>query len=301
MLARMELQKASPLLLSTCLYLAGIGAFGQTSLVDITSLSPATVAPNGAITVQMKITNTGTTSWDPASTFSCGEFYDFQSLSGYNALCHPYPQEAGAYGIRLEVHFLDSADPTNTYYISDLAFPQPIAAGETIALTRVLRASLPPGRYRMALITLRHFWFAFTSRTLYSPSDSLALGATADFVVAEDVTPPAIVTTGALSGSCSLWPPNGKLVSVGTVSASDSENAVASLQVDVTSTDPTMVPAQDAVVEGGTIGPLSVKLRARRPGYGGDRVYDLTITAKDMIGNSAVTKTQCVVPHDQGK
>jgi hypothetical protein len=61
-----------------------------------------------------------------------------------------------------------------------------------------------------------------------------------------------------------------------------------------------MVASEDAVVEGGATGPLAVKLRARRSGSSGDRVYDLVITATDTIGNTAVVRNQCVVPHDQG-
>lgn len=274
----------------------------QTSTVNIVSLTPATVAPNGALSVQMQITNTGYSAWDPISTFSCGRFFDFLGIPNeYNLLCHPFPEESGTYGIRLEAHPLDAPDWVNFYYITDLAFPHPIAPGETINLTEVVTASLPPGRYRLVLITQRHFYYAFTSRVLNSPADALALGATADFVVASDVTPPSISTTGLLAGTCSLEPPNGQMIPVGTIAASDSQNAVASLRVEVTSTDPTMEAASDVVVEGGPAGPLAVQLRAKRAGFAGDRVYRLAITATDSVGNAAVVRSQCTVPHNQGQ
>jgi hypothetical protein len=276
---------------------------GQTSQVSITGLSPAVVAPNGALSVQMRITNTGVETWDPISTVSCKSFYSALGGVGdeYETLCRPYPMGAGDYGIRLMVRNLDSPDWINDFRITDLAFPHPIAAGETINLTEVLTANLPPGRYRLILITQRAWYYAFTSRILHSPAEAEALGATADFVVASDVTPPAVSISGQLGNSCALWPPNGKLVQVGTISASDSHNEVSSVKVDVTSNDPTMAADEDVIVEGGATGPMTVKLRARRSGFGGDRVYNVVIMATDSAGNAAVVTNQCVVPHDQGK
>jgi hypothetical protein len=286
--------------LSLCsLFIAG-SIFGQTSEVSILSVSPGTVAPNGPLTIQMRITNTGISACEPLSSFTCPRFYSMLG-DDYVANCHPYPQESGYFGIRLEVHFLDSPDPVNTYYITDLSLPHALAPGETVVLTRTVQANLPPGHYRLALITLRHFLYAFTSRMLHSPADSLALGATADFTVASDTTPPSITLSGRIAAACSLWPPNGDMAVVGVVSASDTQSAVSVLKVDVASNDPTFVPGTDSAVEGSAPGPLTVKLRARRAGFGGDRIYRLAITAKDEVGNTAGVNTTCTVPHDQGK
>jgi len=273
-------------------------ACAQTSSVSILGLSPSTVTPNGTLTIQMQITNTGSNTWTPLSTITCPQFYSF---SDYELYCRPFPTQSGTYGIRLEVHPLDEPDWVNTYYITDLAFPHAIAPGETIVLTQAFLATLPPGRYRLALITHIAWWYAFTSRILHSPADSLALGATADFVVASDATPPSISLTGLLAGTCSIWPPNGKLVSVGTVTATDAQSGVTSLQVTATSNDPTMQPSADVIVEGEPTGPLSIQLRARRAGFGGDRIYNLLIRATDAVGNQASLNRQCAVPHDQGK
>jgi hypothetical protein len=276
--------------------LGGIAALGQTSQVSIVGLSPATVAPNGALTLQMSFTNTGSNTWAPVSPVSCEQLY---SPNDYVTSCRPYPDGAGDYGFQMIAHALDAPDWLGTYYLADGAFPHAIAPGETIHLSRGITASLPPGRYRMMVYTQRAWYYAFTSRILHNPADAMANAPTADFVVASDVTPPSVTTTGLLGNACSLWPPNGQLVDVGTISASDSQSAVASVRVDVTSNDPTMVAADDVQVEGGAAGPLSVKLRARRSGFGGDRLYDVVITATDTVGNAAVVRNQCIVPHDQ--
>ncbi len=115
-----------------------------------------------------------------------------------------------------------------------------------------------------------------------------------------DRTPPVITVAGPLAGACTLWPPNGKMVSAGVVSASDLRSQISTLSVVVTSTDPSMTPETDVSVVGGASGPLEVKLRAKRPGNGDGRVYEMTITATDSAGNLATTHARCTVPHDQG-
>jgi hypothetical protein len=171
------------IMLKTCftaLAILGGSLLGQTSEVSILSLSPTLVAEGQRVDLGLRIKNTGGNTWSPNDAIAC---HAIPMPADYGAACRPYPSTSGNYGIRLEVHFLDSADPVNTFWFTDLTFPREIVAGETIELQDYFFATLPPGRYRLAVITLRHWLYAFTSRILNSPADSLALGATADFTV----------------------------------------------------------------------------------------------------------------------
>ncbi|MCX6538993.1 MAG: hypothetical protein NT151_08680 [Acidobacteria bacterium] len=117
---------------------------------------------------------------------------------------------------------------------------------------------------------------------------------------AKDTTPPTISGLPA-AGTCTLWPPNHKLVQVATVTASAGPSGLAAFVVTATSNEPENGlgdgdTAPDTVITGGTI-----QLRAERSGTGTGRVYTLTATATDGAGNTTITTTTCTVPHDQRK
>jgi hypothetical protein len=97
-----------------------------------------------------------------------------------------------------------------------------------------------------------------------------------------------------------LWPPNGKLVQVAVISASDVETGVASFDVTATSSEPSGPVNPDIVITGTGIQPRVVNLRAERLGTGPCRVYTITATATDGAGNQANATTRVTVPHDQG-
>ena len=97
-----------------------------------------------------------------------------------------------------------------------------------------------------------------------------------------------------------LWPPNGKLVQVAVISASDVETGVASFDVTATSNEPSDPVNPDIVITGTGIAPRVVNLRAERLGTGPGRVYTITATATDGAGNQANATTTVIVPHDQG-
>jgi hypothetical protein len=102
---------------------------------------------------------------------------------------------------------------------------------------------------------------------------------------------------------CSLWPPNHKLVTVGTVTASDALSGLApgSFQVTGTSNEgPGDPQSPDIVVTPNGSGGFVVQLRADRSGNSNDRVYNLTATASDLAGNTATATANCTVPHDKG-
>jgi hypothetical protein len=101
--------------------------------------------------------------------------------------------------------------------------------------------------------------------------------------------------------ACSIWPPNGKMVSVrddlgqrrhvaaGCVSASRPSS----------SEGPDKQGVADTEVAGSGLGAQTVSLRASRSGNGGvGRTYTITANATDEAGNSASATATCVVPHN---
>src|SRR5262249_55901441 len=103
------------------------------------------------------------------------------------------------------------------------------------------------------------------------------------------------VISGMPSG-CVLSPAKHQLVTVATITASDSLSAVASLYVAATSNEADSGTgggdvAGDVVINGGT-----VQLRAERAPSGKGRIYTITATATDFAGNSVTTSATCSVP-----
>src|SRR5688572_3983136 len=115
-----------------------------------------------------------------------------------------------------------------------------------------------------------------------------------------DGTPP--VLSGLPSEGCTLWPANHQLQQVAVLRATDSVSGIArgSFQVNATSNEP-MDPGDVAVTEDDN-GGLVVELRAERSGGNkSGRVYQLTVTARDLAGNEVSGTATCAVPHDMGK
>ena len=100
-----------------------------------------------------------------------------------------------------------------------------------------------------------------------------------------DRTPPRIA---GLPAACTLWPPNGRLVPVAHVTATDGLSGVASLTVEAT--------GGDVAIDGGTIA-----VRAEKADRGGARTYALSARATDVAGNATEGAAECVVPHSQGR
>ena len=117
-----------------------------------------------------------------------------------------------------------------------------------------------------------------------------------------DITPPVI--SGMPTAGCTFWPPNQKLVSVATVTASDALSGIApgSFKVIGTSNESAAdSKSPDIVITPNSTGGYVVQLRADRLGNGNGRIYTLNATANDLAGNTATVTTTCTVPHDQGK
>lgn len=141
--------------------------------------------------------------------------------------------------------------------------------------------------------------------TLVSDTDSYVLTfnvSTGTFTsVIVDKTPPVI--SGLPVQGCVLWPPNHKFVQVADVTASDPLPVLApgSLNVTGASNEPSNPTDPDIVITQDGSGGFTVRLRADRLGSGRGRVYTLTATASDLLGNTATATASCTVPHDQGK
>jgi hypothetical protein len=114
-----------------------------------------------------------------------------------------------------------------------------------------------------------------------------------------DFTAPVIA--GLPGGDCGLWPPNHKLQQVAVVTATDAGSRVASLVVTGTSSEPPNPKEPDIVFTANGSGGQVVELRSERLGNGPGRVYTLTATATDLLGNVSVATTTCTVAHDQRK
>jgi hypothetical protein len=114
-----------------------------------------------------------------------------------------------------------------------------------------------------------------------------------------DKTPPSLA--GLPASGCTLWPPDHRLVQVGSVSAADAQSGVAGFTLDASSNEPEVSTGDgdvgpDTIVTNGV-----VQLRAERAGNGPGRSYTITARAIDHAGNVATETATCTVPHDRGK
>jgi hypothetical protein len=112
-----------------------------------------------------------------------------------------------------------------------------------------------------------------------------------------DSTSPTV--NGLPAADCSIWPPNHQMRQVAVVNADDLTSGVASLNVTVTSNEPSNPNQIDAVVSPDGSGGYVVSVRAERNAKGTGRVYTITATAVDKADNAKTMTATCRVPHDQ--
>ena len=130
-----------------------------------------------------------------------------------------------------------------------------------------------------------------------SATNGAQLSNSASVTIKIDTAPPAIA---GMPAGCSLWPPNGKLVELATVAATDALSQVSTFNVTGSSNEGPN-PSADIVITGTDLQPRTVRVRADRQGNGNGRIYTLTATAIDLAGNTTVATALCTVPHDQGR
>jgi hypothetical protein len=114
-----------------------------------------------------------------------------------------------------------------------------------------------------------------------------------------DKTPP--VVSGMPAPSCTLWPPNGRMVEVATVTAADALSGVtpSAFQMTGSSNEPSDPNNPDVVITPNGSSGYVVQLRARRLGSGTGRIYTLNATATDLAGNTVTSTATCSVPHNR--
>jgi hypothetical protein len=130
-----------------------------------------------------------------------------------------------------------------------------------------------------------------------SATNGVSLAAAVPVTIKIDKTPPVIA---GMPVSCTLGPPNNKLLQVATVTASDSLSGLVpgSFHVSATSNEPPS-DSEIVILPNGS-GGFFVLLRAARSGSGNGRIYTIDATAMDNAGNAASATATCTVPHDQG-
>jgi len=117
----------------------------------------------------------------------------------------------------------------------------------------------------------------------------------------EFVCAPSI--TNASAGPNVLWPPNHHMVDVTiTYDAAGCTGAAIECSLSVSSNEPV-----NDVGDGNTspdwevVDATQVRLRAERSGPGTGRIYTITITCTDALGQTTTQAVEVTVPHDQGQ
>ena len=145
-----------------------------------------------------------------------------------------------------------------------------------------------------------HDYYSGTTATADEPTRRLGITPEA-WMLGGPVTKPGleapVISEVALTPS-TLWPPNHEMVDV-TVSF-DVTNNCAPLEttLSVKSNEPPDSPDQS---DWEVVDANHVRLRAERSGRSGDRIYTITISAKDVDGNVSSRSVTVRVPHSLGK
>jgi len=117
-------------------------------------------------------------------------------------------------------------------------------------------------------------------------------------VTVVDQTPPDV--SGPSLSTTSLWPPNHKMVDV-TVNYGATDNCSAASCVLSVSSNEAVNGSGDGntATDWQVVDPHHVQLRAERSGNGAGRIYTITLTCTDALGNKAVRTATVTVAHNQ--
>ena len=120
-------------------------------------------------------------------------------------------------------------------------------------------------------------------------------------ITVADTTPP-LIDFELLADT--IWPPNHRMVNIGTVSVSDIGDSAPVLEIEITHNED---PHENTGAGDGNHEPDwqidedgTVWIRAERNGTGEDRIYTITVYAEDASGNTAEESFIVTVPHDLG-
>jgi len=180
--------------------------------------------------------------------------------------------------------------PACSAVVTDAMLGTATASDNCPGLT-VARSGVPAGNVFPVGTTILTYTATDASGNTSSPTQPLTV---------VDDTPPSI--TGASADPPVLWPPNHKMVRV-TVPY-DSTDActtpTSSLAVSVKETRAGDRDHDDDP-DWEIIDAHHVRLRAERSGDAQERIYTITITCRDGVGNKSTQKVTVRVPHDQGQ
>jgi VCBS repeat-containing protein len=102
-----------------------------------------------------------------------------------------------------------------------------------------------------------------------------------------------------------LWPPNGKLVSItvsGTITDEDSDVDAITATYEVEDEYGSVQPKGSVPVKADGTYSFTIDLKASRNGSDKNgRQYTITVRARDTEGNEGSAATSVTVPHDQGQ
>jgi hypothetical protein len=118
---------------------------------------------------------------------------------------------------------------------------------------------------------------------------------TTQTVTVVDNTPPLISRVAASPSM--LWPPNHGLVNVSVTYDAADNCGIGETWLSVNADQPGNGSASDWVI----VDAHHVRLRASRSGRWGQRVYTITISAKDNHGNLSTQNVTVAVPHSKGE
>ena len=139
-----------------------------------------------------------------------------------------------------------------------------------------------------------------TTLTYFAVDNNGNVEASKSLTLKIDNQPPEV--SGMPQPGCRLFPPNLQLVTVATVTASDTLSGVApgSFAVTAVSSEQQTSSRNPDIVITPSDGGFIVQLRASRRDNGSGRTYTITAVAADVAGNTVRATADCIVPHDQG-
>jgi hypothetical protein len=129
----------------------------------------------------------------------------------------------------------------------------------------------------------------------YTVSDGFNTGSATRVVTVEDTTAPELSALSVTPSTIAV--PNHKMVDVALAYATSDVTGPPACSVGVTSSEPVNGPEDgNTTVDWQVLSPTTVRVRAERSGIGTGRVYTITVTCTDELGNSSASSATVTVP-----